>query len=115
MLAANVSSDGKVTGARVHGERATTGVYTLTIIGDTFGSGASGRHLRDKIEAVLFTPLLDRKSRNGTVTHCSGNDKDRTAAPDGSIVLEVDCFAYDPASGWQPADSAFDVQMVGAR
>jgi len=31
----------------------------------------------------------------------------------GGATLEVDCFTYDAASGWQPASATFDFQIVG--
>jgi hypothetical protein len=31
----------------------------------------------------------------------------------GGGLSEIDCFKYDPAVGWHPADTAFDFLMVG--
>jgi hypothetical protein len=107
LVSGNVAANGKVTGARVTGGRKSLGVYTLTISGNTFLPAASSRHLRDKVEAVLFTAPGQR----AVPSQCEVASEQLAA--NGGATSEVDCFTLDPAAGWQPTDSAFDFQMEG--
>jgi len=110
LVSGSMSANGKLIGGLAHGTEKSTGVYTLTINGDTF--------------APNKTFLLPRMSVTPQVITISGSGFEQkvpptcevaseTIAQNGSATAEVDCFTYDAASGWQPADAAFDFQMLG--
>jgi hypothetical protein len=106
LVAGSASANGKVSGPRVTGGRASVGVYTLTISGSTFSARTAGGHAWNNtprykagLGSKLSPPTCDTASE--------------VFASNGSATVEVDCFTYDPATGWQPADTAFDFQMVG--
>ena len=105
----SMSADGKLVGGLSHGTERSTGVYTLTISGDTFVPG---------------TLSLVRSTISPQVITISGSGFEQKVPPtcqiateritqNGGALLEVDCFTYDAASGWQPANAAFDFQIVG--
>ncbi len=104
LVSGHMPADGKLIGGLSHGTEKSTGVYTLTIRGDTF---APAKHLRGKVEAVLFTSPGER----ATPAQCNVASEDLTSS--GGATAEVDCFTFDPAAGWQPAETAFDFQMIG--
>jgi hypothetical protein len=107
LVSGSMSANGKWFGGLAHGSEKSTGVYTLTINGDTFAPNSTARGVH-----TFVTPLL-RTGADGTTapSHCGVSTE--TVASDGSAGVEIDCFAYDPAAGWQPADAAFDVQVLG--
>jgi hypothetical protein len=107
-LPASVSANGKVTGARVTGRRLSAGVYTLTITGNTFGANA-------KVAGVqsVVTPQVITIAGSNRVIDPTCDTAGKSVASNGPTTLKVECFTFDPASGWQPTDAAFDVQIAG--
>jgi hypothetical protein len=107
LVSGGVGTNGKATGVGVTGGRKSQGVYVITIRGDMFSTAASARHLRDKVEAVLFTKPGERT----TPPQCTVASE--AIMSNGGAKSEIDCFKYDPATGWHPADAAFDFLMDG--
>jgi hypothetical protein len=106
LVPGSVSAAGKVTGAHLTGTRVSQGVYTLTISGNTFAATKAPI-------AELFA--VARTSTPGHQIHQAqycGTAREAIAS-NGSATAEVDCLAYDPATGWTPADTPFDVEMIG--
>jgi hypothetical protein len=108
LVSASVSSDGNVTGARITGGRESIGVYTLTIIGNTFAPNktfAPGQTtvsplvIDDTAGAPRIPPACDVASKN--------------IARNGSATADVDCFTYAASTGWVPTDAAFNFLMLG--
>jgi hypothetical protein len=108
LLPASVSAAGKVNGARMTGGRVSAGVYTLTIRGDSFGLNKASTPVHSSV-----SPILTISGKGVTTIPPQCGVSSETLAANGSAKVEVDCFAYAPASGWQPADTAFDFQIVG--
>jgi len=109
LLPANVSADGKVTGARMTGGRVSEGVYTLTIRGDSFAANRISTPIQSMVSPIDGTGTSAQFSAPTAAT-CQVSTE--TIAQNGSAKVEVDCFTFGSA-GWKPADSAFDVQVVG--
>jgi hypothetical protein len=106
LIAGAVDSAGKVSGPRVTGARESAGVYTLTIRGDTFAPSRKA----STVQVALSTLFVDTKAAP-RLPSCGVSSQN--LASNGSATLEVECFTYDPAAGWQPTDAAFDFQVVG--
>jgi len=107
---ASVSAHGKVTGRWVTGARVSEGVYTLTIRGDTFAPNAAITPIQSIVSPQVLTISGAGFSRKVAPT-CETASK--AIASNGAARVEVDCFTFDPASGWQPTDAAFDIQVIG--
>jgi hypothetical protein len=105
LVSGGVGTDGKATGAGLSGGRKSQGVYVITIRGDMFAPASASRHLRDKVEAVL------RKGVTTIPPQCGIASENLTSNGGGKV--EVDCFEYNPAVGWLPTDTAFDLLAVG--
>src|SRR3954468_15331033 len=110
LISGSMSANGKLIGGLSHGTEKSTGVYTLTINGNTFAS-----------HNKLF--LQPRLSVTPQVITISGSGFEQKVAPtcavatetiasNGSATAEVDCFTYEPASGWKPAGAAFHFPML---
>ena len=112
LLPGSVSAAGKVTGARMSGGRVSQGVYTLTILGNSFASSKTSVH------ATISPLVTGTADGTGTSAQFPGPPSCETAsetiAQNGSATVQVDCFAYG-SSGWKPTDAAFDVQIVGPK
>jgi hypothetical protein len=106
-----MSANGKLIGGLSHGTERSTGVYTLTINGATFAPFKPFPEPR-----LSVTPHMITISGSGFDQKVPATCEiaSETIAKDGSATAEVDCFTYDPASGWKPASAAFDFQMLGA-
>jgi hypothetical protein len=105
-----MSANGKLVGSWSRGTEKSTGVYTLTINGNTFAPNkafAPGQ--------VVVSPQVITISGSGFAQKvpptCAVATE--TIASNGSERAEVDCFRYDAATGWVPADAGFDFQVVG--
>jgi len=105
LVPGSVSANGKVTGTRMTGGRASLGVYTITISGGTFASNKTFK----QIESMVGV----HASSNGKVIDPTCDTSGGTVGSNGSATVEVDCFTYDLASGRQPTDAAFDIQVIG--
>jgi hypothetical protein len=104
LVSGGVGTDGKATGAGVSGGRASEGVVVITIRGDMFARPtATPKRLR-----ATITPLYS--VQRGARMCGIGSEK---IASNGGATAEVDCFEFVPGTGWQPADTAFDFQIVG--
>ena len=103
------------------------GHYTLALgiggSGSQYGSGqeydeldVAGNLLRRWTAGATYTTdnheFRFTPRRTGLLLGFDSRTMDLTAYG-GSATAEVDCFAYDPAAGWQPASTAFDFQIVG--
>jgi hypothetical protein len=111
LISGSMSANGKLIGGLSHGTERSTGVYTLTINGNTFAL-----HNKSFPQPRLsVTPQVITISGSGFDQKVPATCEiaSETIAQNGSATAEVDCFTYDPASGWHPADAAFDFQMVG--
>jgi hypothetical protein len=106
LVSGNMPADGKLIGGLSHGTEKSTGVYTLTIRGDTFAPNGANAALRS-----VVTPVVPANAVGIGPPMCSVAAEN--VASNGGATAEVDCFSYDPAAGWQPASTAFDFQMVG--
>lgn len=110
LVSGSMSADGKLIGGLSHGTERSTGVYTLTINGNTFAPNKSFLQPRLSITPQVIT-ISGAGFEQKVPPTCEVASE--TIAANGSATAEVDCFTYDPASGWQPADAGFDFQMVG--
>ena len=108
LVAGGVGTNGKVTGAGVSGGRQSKGVFVITIRGDMFAPSARTKHLRQVASAHLVYDVSGAPSAPPT---CAFGSNDFAA--NGSATATIDCFEFDRAAGWQPADAAFDFQIVG--
>jgi hypothetical protein len=108
LVPGNVSADGKVTGAHLKGQRVGQGRYTLTIIGATFAANRTTARIQS-----LVTPQVITIQGSNRVIDPTCDTSGGALAANGSAKVEVDCFTFDPAKGWQPTDAAFDFQIVG--
>ena len=108
LVPGNVSADGKVSGPRLSGARVSEGVYTLTIRGDTFAPNGAVARVQSMVSPQVITVVGTNKVLDPT---CDTSGE--SIASNGSATVEVDCFTFDPAAGWQPTDATFDFQMVG--
>ena len=112
LVSGGVGTDGTATGPGVSGGRVSEGVFVITIRGDMFAptNNARTKHLR----ATVTPQFVDG---TGTSARFDGPPtcgvKSENIASNGGATVEVDCLTFDPATGWQPADAAFDLQMVG--
>ena len=106
-----MSANGKLIGGLSHGTERSKGVYTLTINGNTFAPN----------NKLFLQPRLSVSPQVITISGAgfeqkvppSCNVATATIESNGSATAEVDCFTYDAATGWVPADAAFDFQMLG--
>ena len=111
LVSGSMSANGKLLGGLSHGTEKSTGVYTLTINGNTFAPN----------NKLFLQPRLSISPQVITINGSGFEQKiaptcavaTETIAANGSATAEVDCFTYDAASGWVPADAAFDFQMLG--
>jgi hypothetical protein len=111
LVSGSMSADGKLIGGLSHGTEKSTGVYTLTINGNTFAPH----------NKVFLVPRLSVTPQVITISGSGFDQKlpptcavaNETFAPNGSARAEVDCFTYNAATGWVPADAAFDFQVAG--
>ena len=108
LVPGNVSADGKVTGAHLRGARVSEGVYTLTIIGDTFARNRTVMPIQSLVSPHAYTIVVSNTVIDPTCDTSGGS-----IGANGSAKVEVRCFAFDPATGWKPTDAAFDVQISG--
>jgi hypothetical protein len=108
LLPGNVSADGKVTGPHLSGARVRQGVYTLTIIGATFAPSSTVARIQSLVSPHVITIVGSNKVIDPTCDTSAGR-----VAANGSAKIEIDCYRFDPGTGWQPADAAFDVQVSG--
>jgi len=113
ILPASVAADGKVTGAHMTGGRVSAGVYTLTIRGDEFAPNRFGGIVTPVQSIISARVLTVIGSGFPTKVPPTCETASEQIASNGSATVEVDCFTYDPAAGWQPTDAAFDVQVSG--
>ena len=111
LVSGSMSANGKLIGGLSHGTERSTGVYTLTINGNPFAANKFFPQPR-----LSVTPQVITISGSGFDQKVPATCEiaSETMTPNGSATAEVDCFTYDPASGWKPADAAFDFQMLGA-
>lgn len=112
LVTGSMSANGKLQGSLSHGTERSTGVYTLTIAGDTFAPNK----LFPQVRAIVSSRTITVVGTNGAADKVLDPTCDTSGgdiASDGSATLEVDCFTYDPAAGWVPTDTAFDFQMLG--
>ena len=110
LVPGNVSADGKVTGTRLSGARVSQGIYTLTISGSTFSPGFTGTI--PSIQAIVSPHVITIIGSNKVLDPTCDTTGQKIRS-NGSAVLQVDCFVFDPASGPKPTDAAFDVQISG--
>jgi hypothetical protein len=109
LIPASVSADGKVTGARVTGQRVSQGVYTLTIHGATFAANNAITPVQSMISPDVITIVGSNRT-----TPSSCEVASQTVPSNGSAQLEVDCFSLDSSTAtWLPADAAFTVDISG--
>jgi hypothetical protein len=108
LVTGSMSANGKLVGGLMHGTERSTGVYTLTIIGDTFSP-----NLRFAAPHTSVTPVITIFGKGAATNPPNCVVSSEAMDSSGGATAEVDCFTYDPAAGWVPADTAFDVQMVG--
>jgi hypothetical protein len=108
LVSGSMSANGKLTGSLSHGTEKSTGVYTLTINGGAFAQRKAALH-------PLNIQIAVDMNAKGVATipppACVVASED--LASNGGATAEVDCFAYDPAAGWKPAEAGFDFQMLG--
>lgn len=109
LLPGSVSADGTVSGARMTGGRVSEGVYTLTIRGDSFAANRVSTPVHSIVSPILT--IAGKGVTKNTPPTCGVSSEN--IASNGSATVEVDCFTYDASAGWQPADTAFDFQIVG--
>ena len=111
LISGSVLANGKLIGGLAHGTERSTGVYTLTINGNPFAAN----------NKLFVQPRLSVTPQVITISGSGFEQKvaptcavaSEKFAPAGSATAEVDCFTYDPATGWVPSDAAFDFQMAG--
>jgi hypothetical protein len=108
LVSGSMSASGKLIGGLSHGTEKSTGVYTLTIIGNTFGLTKAFPQPR-----LNVTPTITVQGSGLAPSPPSCAVASETIAANGGATAEVDCFRYDPATGWKPAEAGFDFQMVG--
>lgn len=109
LVSGAMPASGKLQGGLAHGTERSTGVYTLTIRGDTFS--APNRYFPQVNAMISPTITIAGKGVTTIPPECSVAQED--LASNGSATVEVDCFTYDPAAGWVPAETGFDFQVVG--
>jgi hypothetical protein len=108
VVSGSVTPDGKLIGGLSHGTEKSTGVYTITVNGTPFAPSKAVPH---PLNIQLAVDINAKGVTTIPPPACAIASQDIDS--NGGATAEVDCFAYDPASGWQPADAGFDFQMVG--
>ena len=112
LVSGNVSTDGKVTGAHLTGGRESTGVYTLTISGNTFATNKTFAPGQTTVSPLVLEGYLTPDGKRVNVPP-SCDVVHGAIAANGSAKAEVDCFTYGGSTGWVPTDASFDFLMLG--
>ncbi len=109
LVSGSMSANGKLIGSLSHGTERSTGVYTLTINGDTFAHGRAAFPQ----PRLSVTPTLTISGKGAAPNPPTCSVVSEVIGANGGATAEVDCFTYEPAAGWMPTSVGFDFQMVG--
>ncbi len=108
LVSGSMSANGKLIGGLSHGTEISPGHYTFTLPANTFRVTRLFPQPR-----LSVTPTLTISGIGAAVSPPSCAVASEKLSANGGATAEVDCFTYDPATGWKPAEAGFDFQMIG--